>query len=235
MGIVKNINDVFKKLLSGEDKKKIIENSIIVIIIGIILMVAGSTFFARNRGSTQNNSRQNNFNTELTTNRDDNNGDTVEASKSSGKYSIEEKMEEILSQIEGVGKVSVMITYESGKEKVPAYDISENRNDTQEEDNNGGKRTITQSDTESRIAYEEQSGTKKPIILKELEPKVKGVVVVAEGASEPVVKESLVRAVQALVDIAPHKVQVFEKGEWNCILFVQKNFIKRYISECIWI
>ena len=36
---------------------------------------------------------------------------------------------------------------------------------------------------------------------------------VAEGGGEPTVKENLVKAVQALVDVPPHRIQVFEKGD----------------------
>ncbi|NMB96558.1 MAG: stage III sporulation protein AG [Clostridiaceae bacterium] len=214
MGFVKNFNNMLKKLLAGQDKKKILENSIIVIIIGVILIVAGNTIFTKNEDTFSNINRQANLvpDNQEGKGENDNNTDAAEVSKPGNRNGLEEKMEEILSQIKGVGKVSVMITYEAGYEKVPAYDQNENRSATQEEDNNGGKRTITQSNSDSKIAYEEQSGTKKPIILKELEPRVKGVVVVAEGAGEPVVKENLIKAVQALVDIAPHKVQVFEKG-----------------------
>jgi len=213
VGFAKNISDIFKKFLNGQDKRKILENSIIVIIIGVILIVAGGTIFTKNVDIYSSTNKQDNFNLEPSERNVVNSNDSVEVSNSVSKNSLEERMEKILSQIEGVGKVSVMITYEAGTERVPAYDKSERRNETQEEDNNGGKRTITQNDLESKVVYEEQNGTKKPIILKEIEPIVKGVVVVAEGGGDPTVKENLVKAVQALVDIAPHKVQVFEKGD----------------------
>jgi len=213
MGFVKDISDGFRKIISGQDKKKIIENSIIVIIIGIIFLVAGSTILKNKENTFLNGNKQNNFNEEPKVGIEEND-DILLVSKSGVAYSIENKMEEILTQIKGVGKVSVMVTYESGSEIVPAYDKHQSKNDTQEEDDNGGKRIITQSESEDKVAYEEQqAGVRKPIILKELKPKVKGVVVVADGAGEPVIKENLVKAVQALVDIAPHKIQVFIRAD----------------------
>ena len=181
--MVKKVFDRAKDVISKQDKKKVMENCIIIIIVGIIIIIVGGTLFQKKDAGAQRNT---------------------------GNDDTEEKLESILSQIVGAGKVSVMITYVSGSEKVPAYDTRESNSDTREEDGSGGSRAITQKDTEEKIAYEEiQSGTKMPIILKEKSPEVKGVVVVADGANEPVVKENLIRAVQTLMDIPPYKVQVF--------------------------
>ena len=159
---------MFKKLFSSQDKRKIIENAIIVLIIGVILIVAGGSIFTKNVDIYSNSStnKPNNFNLGSDEIKAANSEDSIEVSNTLSKNSLEKRMEEILSQIKGVGKVSVMITYESGAEKVPAYDKNERRSETQEEDNNGGKRTIIQNDIESKIVYEEQNGSKKPMILK---------------------------------------------------------------------
>ncbi|HOJ09109.1 MAG TPA: stage III sporulation protein AG [Clostridiales bacterium] len=213
MELVRKICDGVKNIIAGQDKKKIIENSIIIIIIGIIFLIAGSTLFKSKNTNIIGNTGQGNFQ-KSSMESVNNSEEGILTSKSGGVYSIEKEVEEILSQIEGAGKVSVAITYESGSEKVPAYDKRESHNSTQEEDDRGGKRNISQNESDSRVAYEEQpGGVKRPIILKEMEPKVRGVVVVADGAGEPVVKENLVRAVQTLVDIAPHKVQVFARAK----------------------
>jgi len=196
--------EYIKNIISNQDKKRVVENCIIIIIIGIVIIVAGGTIFKKKdtglgREYLQE-SKQNTGNEESTG-----------ISKDSENISIESKLEKVLSQIAGVGKVSVMITYVSGSEKVPAYDIRKSENSTDEKDDRGGSRVITQRDSEEKVAYEEiQSGTKKPIILKEKEPEVKGVVVVADGAAEPVVKENLIRAIQTLMDVPIHKVQVFD-------------------------
>lgn len=209
MDLVKNINDGIRKIIAGQDKKKIIENSIIVIIVGIILLVAGSSIL-KNRENAFSKSNSPESSDNLLRTNIEKEEETILTSKQVAVNSLQKEMEEILSQIGGVGKVNVMITFESGYEIVPAYDKRGNQNDTKEEDSNGGKRVVISSEIDEKVAYEEeQGGIKKPIILKELEPKVKGVVVVADGAGQAVIKENLVKAVQALVDIAPHKIQVF--------------------------
>jgi stage III sporulation protein AG len=105
-----------------------------------------------------------------------------------------------------------MITYETGKESVPATNVKRNDNSTQEKDTSGGTRDITQNDFESNVVYEEGQSTKKPVILKEIQPKVKGVVIIADGADNPVVKENLSNAAKVLLDVEIHKIQVLQRS-----------------------
>ncbi len=200
---MKKIWDYLRNLLEGKNKKKLVENAAIVVIIGVIAIIAGGTIFG---GSKEENTAGQ--------------GKEKEAAQTLGmaaqadeKNEVEKRIEAILAQIEGAGKVDVMVTYVSGKEVVPAYDTKKSENDTSEKDNTGGTRNINQNDYENKIAYEEGAGTgKKPIILKEVLPEVRGVVVVAEGAGNIEVKEKLSKAVQVLLDVPIHRIQVFEKG-----------------------
>lgn len=204
MEVYKKISNYFKSLIYGKNKKKVMENTVIVIIIGVIIIIIGSTFFGK--GSAKNNIQEvsTKADTEATA-KSGNNSDYVENDKN---------YERILSQIEGAGKVSVLITYVSGKELVPATDVKRAENTTNEKDNGGGTRNITQNDLENKVVYsEEQGGVKKPVVIKEILPEVKGVVVVAEGASNIEVRESLTRAIQVLTGVATHKIQVFVKSK----------------------
>jgi len=110
-----------------------------------------------------------------------------------------------------VGKVDVMITYVSDGEVVPAVNTRINESNADEKDSGGGTRKVRENDQETSIAYEEAQGVKKPIILTQKEPEVKGVIVVAEGGNNVIVKEKICKAVQVLLDIPIHKVQVFER------------------------
>ena len=105
---------------------------------------------------------------------------------------IEEKLEEILSQIKGAGKVSVMVSEENNGRKIFGYDV-------QGED----KKTVTLS----------QSGGETALVAEEKVPNVKGVIVVADGGGNIKVKEALLRAVRAVLGIEPHKIEVFERNE----------------------
>lgn len=196
------IKDLLEKLFQMKNRKKIIENSVIVIIIGIIAIVAGGSLFKKSE-------------TEKELPKETANQSLVASAKVEPAESdiSEKKLEELLMKVKGAGKVHAMVTYVSGKEIVPAYDKKRNESDTQEKDSGGGVRSIKQNDSEDKLAYEESQGSnKKPIVLKELLPEVKGVVIIADGASDPEVKERLTRAVQVLLDVPVHRVEVLESG-----------------------
>jgi stage III sporulation protein AG len=194
--------DVFKTvkaLLDGKNRKKLIENTVIVIIIGIIIIIAGGTLF---KGGSANTARKDSASK---TKQDITQGGTT---ASSGDE-LETRLGELLLQMKGVGRVDVMVTYSASKQNVPAYDVKKNTSKTQEKDSGGGTRSISSEEYDSALAYEDSAGGgKQPVILKKLEPEVKGVLIVAEGAGDTVVREQIVSAVTVLLDIPAHKVQV---------------------------
>jgi len=197
------IKKLLEKLLQNKNRKKVIENSVIVIIIGIIAIVAGGSLFPKKEEKKET---VNSSVTQVV--------DTAAKVEPNDADQNEKRLEELLTKVKGAGKVNVMVTYVSGKEIVPAYDIKRNENDTEEKDSGGGVRSIKQYDSENKVVYEEiQGNNKKPIVLKELMPQVKGVVVVAEGASDPEVRERLARAVQVLLDVPVHRIEVLESKE----------------------
>ncbi|MGE5614170.1 MAG: stage III sporulation protein AG [Bacillota bacterium] len=201
MDFVRNIVKRIKEYIAGHDRKKLIENTAIVAIIGIIIIIAGSTIFSGTPGDEGRERK-----------------DSVKAGEASGQNypsvnQTEEKLKSILSQVEGVGKVDVMITYETTSENVPAYDIKRNTSKTEEKDGDGGTRSIEQEEYDSRLAYEESAtgGEKTPVIIKELEPEVRGVLVVAEGVESVIVRERICSAVSVVLDIPAHKVEVIQR------------------------
>lgn len=189
-----------KEYVAGHDRKKLIENTAIIAIIGIIIIIAGSSILGGNRDDGGARERY-----------EAKPGEAGGQSRP-GAEQKEEKLESILSQVQGVGKVDVMITYETTSENVPAYDIKKNTSRTEEKDGDGGTRSIEQEEYDSRLAYEDAAGGEKaPVIIKELEPKVRGVLVVAEGAESVIVRERILNAVSVVLDIPSHKVEVIQR------------------------
>lgn len=189
------------KMIEGQSRKKLIENTAIVIIIGVIVIIAGGTIFGGGKSDVPQKEQQKG-------------GSTVDGSQLavSAGDDTEARLRSLLSQMQGVGKVDVMITYSTSRENVPAYDIKKNQSSTAEKDSEGGTRSISQEEYDSTMAYEDSSGGgKKPVILKELEPEVKGVLVVAEGADSVEVRERICNAVTVVLDIPVHKVQVVQR------------------------
>ena len=112
---------------------------------------------------------------------------------------LEKRMEDALKRVEGAGEVSVVINYESTSELVPATktDLSE------QQSSSDGKSQNSESKSED-IA--QVSGN--VVILKEKQPKVRGVMVVAKGAKDIRVKNDILFAVMTLLDVTADKVEI---------------------------
>ena len=117
-------------------------------------------------------------------------------------YSDEARLQEILSKINGVGDVSVMITYYGTSSYDVAFEKRQSSSESEEE--------LTHSEENSVIT---SSGT--PLVKGEVYPKAKGVVIIAEGAGIPQVKKDITDAAVAALEIASYKVCVLEGKERN--------------------
>lgn len=126
----------------------------------------------------------------------------------SSKSTLEEKLKNILSQIEGAGELDVMITYESSEEIQPAFNTNTTTEKTKEVDQQGGERTVTTSSENKTMIT---SSSSEPIVIKTNQPKINGVIVVASGAKDPTVKETLYSAVQTALQVQGHQVEIYTK------------------------
>lgn len=131
-----------------------------------------------------------------------------ELSNESSKDTLEEKLKNILSQIDGAGEVDVMITYESSEEIQPAFNTNTTTEETKEVDKQGGERTVTTSSENKTMIT---SSANEPIVIKTNQPKINGVIVVATGAKDLTVKETLYSAVQTALQVQGHQVEIYTK------------------------
>jgi len=123
--------------------------------------------------------------------------------------SIEQKLKYTLSRIEGAGNVEVMITYESTGEIVPAISVDKQTSTTKDDSDNGTSTTNTEN-TQSEVVTVGGSSGNSALVLKEISPKVRGVIVIAEGADDIMVKLNLLSAVETLLNISPDQVDVYK-------------------------
>lgn len=121
---------------------------------------------------------------------------------------LAEKLSAVLSKVKGAGKVSVMITLECSSELVLQVDESRNSGTVHEEDGAGGVRDSSESSYSKDTV---QSGSEdSPYVIKEINPKVSGVLVIAEGAGSAAIKNEIYEAVEALFNLPVHKIKVLE-------------------------
>ena len=188
------IRKVFEHLKHGKVKK---DQLLIVFLVGILLLVISIP--AGTKKTLANSSKS-----------------SVGTTKQ-GEYTayMEERLERILSQIDGAGQVQVMITWKSDGEKVVEKDRKSNEENVSEQDSQGGSRTTSSHDTQETTVYNSgssTSGVQEPYVSKELSPQAQGVIVIAPGGDDAVVVKNITEAVQALFEIDTHKIRIMKGG-----------------------
>lgn len=113
---------------------------------------------------------------------------------------LERRLEETLSLIDGAGKVRVMITLKDTGEKVVEKDVSR-RSDT-------GADGAQNTDLSQSSVYEKEGSKETPYISNELTPQVEGVLVVAQGGGNSMVKQNILQSVMALFPLEAHKITI---------------------------
>lgn len=179
-----NYLETLKNIAKNKDKRK--ENLIFLLILLVILLFSCSYIF-------------NNSKTVETINKNiESENISEEKNVISQTEKVEQKLENILSQISGISDVSVALTYSNNGNSTPIYNTKETINETQ-------------STTEKNVAYNEENGDKVAVIATTTLPSVEGAIVVAKGASSVEIKSKIANAVAISVGIPVYKVQVFEK------------------------
>ena len=126
---------------------------------------------------------------------------------------LEKRLEGVISQMAGIGKVKVMITLQSSEELIVEKDEPVERSNTNESDSAGGSRLITQMDSSPSTVFRTVGNDSEPYVVKTLSPKVEGVVVVAQGAGNGTVDKNITEMVQALFGVEAHKVKVVKMAQ----------------------
>lgn len=126
---------------------------------------------------------------------------------------LEKRLEGVISQMAGIGKVKVMITLQSSEELIVEKDEPVERSNTNESDSAGGSRLITQMDSSPSTVFRTVGNDSEPYVVKTLSPKVEGVVVVAQGAGNGTADKNITEMVQALFGVEAHKVKVVKMAQ----------------------
>ena len=181
-----NLNQMSEKiteLFKGDKKIKLI----------VLAGILGILFIFLSGGKTENVQKKSN--------------ETVSSSFSAEELSVqmEKKLTALVGGISGVGHCNVMITYENGIEYVYANE-SKSTSDVMDE-GEGGKKQEKNSQENSLVIIDTGNG-KEALRVKEIQPKVRGVVVVCDGADNISVRQRVVDAVTTALDISSAKVYV---------------------------
>ncbi len=114
--------------------------------------------------------------------------------------STELKIQNIVSSITGEKSPQVMVTAKSALRQV--YAVENNTSEKNDAEN-------TQSESEEKyVIIKNSKGEQQPVTVTEIQPEIKGVVVVSKYGSDFYVKEQIINAVRTALDLPTSKVCV---------------------------
>ncbi|RBP65273.1 stage III sporulation protein AG [Alkalibaculum bacchi] len=201
MKLEENIRKMIDKIRNMNEKEKVL-NIGLICIIGVVMVLVSNFFRSADnpKGTSANMAEQQ---------------EVVQTTSSQPlsdyQSSIQKDLKSILGKIEGVGNIDVMITFESLDKKEIAYNTQESNNTTTENDNQGGERVIEESQKNLNAIMVNKNGSNEPLIITENYPSIKGVIVVADGASNPDIKYNLLKCVENVLDLPSHKVMIYSR------------------------
>ncbi len=108
----------------------------------------------------------------------------------------EQKLEKILSRIDGVGKVNVLVSVEGTEEYVFAQEMKESNSEG------------NSSQSENKFVLVQKDGDKEALVKKTVNPQIKGVVVVCDGGADSTIQEKVYRAVAVALDLTSDRIYV---------------------------
>jgi stage III sporulation protein AG len=129
---------------------------------------------------------------------------TVEAS-------YERELQEILTQVIGIGKVDVYVNLDSMGEVVVEKNKQDSQQVTNEQDAKGAVRQVTEVTRDGEVAYTGEGSNKQPLISKRLKPQVRGVLVVATGVERTTLKNMVIEAVERTLAVPRHRISVLPR------------------------
>ena len=130
---------------------------------------------------------------------------------SAEKYvdNLQKSLESIVSSIKGAGKSKVLVTLENGSETI--YATEEKKNKEALEDKSEGKTTRKKESNDSEKKYitiKNSEGAEQALAVTEIQPKIKGVIIVCSGGDDSQVQQRIVTAVTTALNITSKRVCV---------------------------
>lgn len=111
----------------------------------------------------------------------------------------EEKLADIISEVEGAGKTKVFLTIEESEEYVYAQNISSDKKDN------------AQQNEDKEYVIVDGNGGKSGLLVKTVNPKIRGVAIVCEGGDDPAVQQRIYSCVSASLGISTARISISKK------------------------
>lgn len=118
------------------------------------------------------------------------------------RENLEQQLEAILSDVQGAGDVSVMISLEGTIEYIYAEEI---QSSSQHKD------TDKSSDYKNEVVLVEGKDGKDALVKKVINPRVNGVLIVCDGGDDVILSEKLINSASAALGISTAKIYVAKR------------------------
>ena len=120
---------------------------------------------------------------------------------------LERRLGEIVSAIAGAGETRVMLTLDCGSEPIYA---TQGKSDSSHSYSDGGTQESLSADKQYVIIG--SGAGEQGLVLRMLEPRVRGVAVICQGGDDLIVRQAIVEAVTAVLGVGSNKVSVARLG-----------------------
>ena len=168
-----------EKLIDTFNKDKKVLVFVLAGLLGVLLIVISEINFESEENATEKNSNQ------------------IEAYDYCDY--LEKKVAEIVSSIDGAGKVKVMITLSESIE----YVYAQNQNDTKKVNENSEN-----SDNKSDFVIIENDDNDAGLLIKTYEPKIRGVAIVCSGGDNVNVQQQIYSTVSAVLNVSTARISI---------------------------
>ena len=106
--------------------------------------------------------------------------------------SLEQRLEELLAQIEGAGAVRVLLTEDVGRETIWQTDVQSDADSVRED----------------TVILEDSGRNETGLVRRTTEPSYRGAVILCQGADAPSVKLAIVEAVRCVTGLGADQISV---------------------------
>ncbi len=107
----------------------------------------------------------------------------------------------------------IFLTLEAGSRLELVKDGERSSRQSREEDSGGGSREIVEENNrENHVILRDTQGREHPLVIQEFTPRYRGVLVVAEGVEDPVIKARVVEALRTTLNLSYHRITVLPRA-----------------------
>jgi|GEM_PF-512212 len=132
---------------------------------------------------------------------------SIPASVEAYQNAYDKQLTQMLSQMQGINKVSVMVTLDSSGQVEVANNTRNSTQTTQASGNSGSSTTSSTTDTEV-FTESNSDGGKVPYVVESITPQVRGVLVTVDAENFYDAKLEIVDAITNVLDVPAYKISV---------------------------